>query len=104
MTGLIQQVLRGALEAEVTDHLGYEPYEAKGRGSPNSRNGTYAKTVRTEIGDVRVGVPRDRNGSFEPVTVPVGQRRLSGLDGRKRFDGDFALWERFDDWGHRRLS
>jgi len=80
LTGLVQQVLQGALEAEITDHLGYEPHAVEGRGSGNSRNGFYPKTVRTEIGDVRVEVPRDRNGSFDPVTVPVGQRRLTGLD------------------------
>ena len=80
LTGLVQQVLQGALEAEITDHLGYEPHAAEGRGSGNSRNGHYSKTVRTEVGDVGVKVPRDRNGSFEPVTVPVGQRRLTGLD------------------------
>ena len=80
LTGLIQQVLKGALEAEITDHLGYEPHAVSGRGSGNSRNGSYPKTVRTEVGDVRIEVPRDRNGSFEPVTVPVGQRRLTGLD------------------------
>lgn len=80
LTGLIQQVLQGALEAEITDHLGYERHAVEGRGSGNSRNGTYPKTVRTEVGDVRVAVPRDRNGTFEPVTVPIGQRRLSGLD------------------------
>ena len=80
LTGLIQRVLQGALEAEITDHLGYEPHDPAGRGSGNSRNGHYPKSVRTEVGDVRVEVPRDRNGTFEPVTVPVGQRRLSGLD------------------------
>lgn len=80
LTGLIQRVLRDALETEITDHLGYEPHAVEGRGSGNSRNGFYPKTVRTEVGDVRVEVPRDCNGSFEPVTVPVGQRRLSGLD------------------------
>ncbi|MDW3219008.1 MAG: IS256 family transposase [Acidimicrobiales bacterium] len=80
LTGLVQQVLQTALEAEITDHLGYEPHAVEGRGSGNSRNGHYPKTVRTEVGDVRVAVPRDRGGTFEPVTVPVGQRRLSGLD------------------------
>ena len=80
LTGLIQRVLQGALETEISDHLGYEPHAATGRGSGNSRNGHYGKTVRTEVGDVRLEVPRDRNGSFEPVTVPIGQRRLSGLD------------------------
>jgi len=80
LTGLIQRVLQGALEVEISEHLGYEPHAVDGRGSGNSRNGHYGKTVRTEVGDVRVEVPRDRNGSFEPVTVPIGQRRLSGLD------------------------
>jgi len=80
LTGLVAKVLQGALESEITDHLGYEAHAVEGRGSGNSRNGYYPKTVRTEIGDVELKVPRDRNGSFEPVTVPVGQRRLSGLD------------------------
>lgn len=80
LTGLVQRVLQGALEAEITEHLGYEPHAVEGRGSGNSRNGHYPKTVRTEIGDVPLQIPRDRNGSFEPATVPVGQRRLSGLD------------------------
>ncbi len=42
LTGLVKRVLQGALEAEITDHLGYEPYAVEGRGSGNSRNGFYA--------------------------------------------------------------
>ena len=83
LTGLVRQVLQvlqGALESEITDHLGYAAHAVEGRGPGNSRNRHYPKTVRTEIGDVAVKIPRDCNGSFEPVTVPVGQRRLSGLD------------------------
>ena len=80
LTGLVREVLQTALEAEITDHLGYEPHAVEGRGSGNSRNGYYPKTVRTEVGDVDLKVPRDRNGTFEPVTVPVGQRRMCGLD------------------------
>ena len=80
LTGLVQQVLQSALETEMTDHLGYEQHSSSGWGSGNSRNGYYSKTVATDIGDVRVEVPRDRNGSFDPQTVPVGSRRLSGLD------------------------
>jgi len=80
LTGLVQQVLQTALETELTDHLGYEPHAVAGRGLGNSRNGYYPKTVRTEVGDVRLEVPRDRSGSFAPATVPVGQRRLAGLD------------------------
>lgn len=79
LTDLVQQVLQAGLEVEMTEHLGYEPHEAKGRGSGNSRNGSYAKTVTTEIGPVEVQVPRDREGSFEPATVRKHQRRLDGL-------------------------
>ena len=77
---LVRQVLQGALGVEMAEHLDYEPHAVEGRGSGNSRNGYYPKTVRTEIGDVEVQVPRDRNATFEPQIVPVGQRRLSGLD------------------------
>jgi putative transposase len=64
----------------LTEHLGYEKGDPAGRGSPNSRNGTTAKTVATEVGDVPLDVPRDRAGSFEPRLVPKGARRAGGLD------------------------
>ena len=68
------------MNVELTEHLGYDRHAVEGRGSGNSRNGSYPKTVTTEIGKVAIDVPRDRNGSFEPVTVPKGQRRLDGLN------------------------
>ena len=61
LTGLVQQVLQSALETEMTDHLGYEQHSSAGWGSGNSRNGHYPKTVATDIGEVPVEVPRDRN-------------------------------------------
>src|SRR5262245_29365705 len=82
LTDMVRQVLQTGLEVELADHLGYEPYEAAGRGSGNSRNGSYPKTVTTEIGDVDLRVPRDRNGTFDPQTVPKHQRRLDGLTGQ----------------------
>jgi transposase-like protein len=81
LTALIQRVLQTGLNVELTEHLGYDRHAVEGRGSGNSRNGSYPKTVTTEIGKVAIEVPRDRNGSFEPVTVPKGQRRLEGLSG-----------------------
>jgi putative transposase len=54
---------------------------AAGRGSGNSRNGAYDKTVVTEIGEVGLRIPRDRQGTFEPTVVPKYQRRLDGLEG-----------------------
>jgi transposase-like protein len=79
LTGLVRQVLRTGLEVEMVDHLGYEPYDSSGRGSGNSRNGSSPKTVTTEVGDVELRVPRDRNATFDPVTVPKHARRLEGL-------------------------
>jgi putative transposase len=77
---MIKAVLERGLLAEQTDHLGYEKGDPAGRGSPNSRNGTTPKTVSTEVGDVRLDVPRDRQGTFEPRLVPKGSRRAGGLD------------------------
>ena len=46
----------------------------------NSRNGTTPKTVATQVGDVELAIPRDRDGTFTPRLVPKGCRRLGGLD------------------------
>ena len=81
LTGLVRQVLQTGLEVEMAEHLGYERHAVGGRGSGNSRNGTTPKTVKTEIGQVDLRVPRDRAGTFAPVTVPKHQRRLDGLSG-----------------------
>jgi Transposase, Mutator family/Helicase associated domain len=82
--GLLQQltkrVLESALEGEITDHLGYGKHDAVGRNSGNSRNGTRAKTVLTDVGPVEVKVPRDVAGTFEPQIVRKRQRRLTGVD------------------------
>ena len=63
---LFAKTMEQMLEAELTEHLGYEPYEAKGRNSGNSRNGHYSKKVRTGEGETSIEVPRDRNGDYEP--------------------------------------
>lgn len=81
LTGLIRQVLQTGLEVEMADHLGYDRYAIEGRGSGNSRNGHTPKTVTTEVGKVDLLVPRDREGLFDPQTVPKHQRRLDGLSG-----------------------
>ena len=66
---LFASTLEQMLEGEMTEHLGYEPYEAAGRNSGNNRNGHYSKKVRTSTGETSVQVPRDRNGEFEPQIV-----------------------------------
>jgi putative transposase len=80
LAGLTKTVLETALEAEMSEHLGYEPHDPAGHNSGNSRNGTRTKTVLTDIGPIELDVPRDRAGDFEPVIVPKRRRRLSGVD------------------------
>src|SRR4249919_2212169 len=77
---MIKAVLERGLQAELTDHLGYEKGDRAGWGSPNSRNGSTPKTVASEVGDVELATPRDRAGTFEPRLVPKGARRVGGLD------------------------
>ena len=80
LTGLTKTVLETALEEELSSHLGYDKHDPAGRNGENSRNGTRAKTVLTEIGPVTIEVPRDRDGTFDPVIVRKRQRRLGGVD------------------------
>jgi transposase-like protein len=80
LSDLTKQVLETGLEVEMEEHLGYAKHAAEGRNHANSRNGARAKTVITEIGPIELEVPRDRDGSFEPLTVRKGQRRLDGVD------------------------
>jgi putative transposase len=79
LTSMVREVLQAGLDVEMAEHLGYEPYESVGRNSGNSRNGSYQKTVKTDVGPVELRMPRDREGTFEPVTVPKHVRRLEGL-------------------------
>jgi transposase-like protein len=78
--GLIKQltgrILQKALEAEMTEHLGYEKNSNAGDNSGNSRNGHTEKTVLLENQSTTVEVPRDRNGTFDPIIVPKHEKRL----------------------------
>ncbi len=82
--GLLKQftksVLETALDEEMTEHLGRAKHKKSKDGrAANTRNGTTAKTVVTDsVGPVGIEVPRDRDGSFEPVVVRKRQRRLPG--------------------------
>jgi putative transposase len=80
LKALNKTVIETALEEEMAEHLGYDKHDAVGRNRGNSRNGKRAKTVLTDAGEVDIDVPRDRDGSFEPVIVAKRQRRLSSID------------------------
>lgn len=80
LAGVTRQVLRAALEAEMSEHLGYEKGQGGGHAGLNVRNGSSPKTVRTEVGQIELQIPRDREGSFVPAIVPKHSRRLAGFD------------------------
>jgi len=77
---LFANTLETMLEAELSAHLGYERYEAKGRNSGNSRNGYYAKKVRTSGGEQSIQVPRDRQGEFEPQVLKRYEHNTNELE------------------------
>ena len=82
--GLLKQltkaILERALEAEMTDHVGYQKSDPAGYNSGNSRNGKSRKTLKGEFGEIELETPRDRQASFEPKIVAKGQTRFVGFD------------------------
>jgi len=77
---LKKRLVEAALEAEMTDHLGYEKHSPDGHGTGNSRNGKTRKRLLDGDGDLEIEVPRDRDASFEPKLVRKRQVRLDGFD------------------------
>ena len=77
-TALVERMLGG----ELTHHLGYEKHEVAGYGSGNSRNGTSQKTLKGEAGEMKIDVPRDRKGTFEPQLIAKHQTRFEGFDAK----------------------
>lgn len=77
---LSQRLIERMLEGELTEHLGYSKHAAEGRNSGNSRNGHRTKRLKSEQGQMTIAIPRDRDGSYEPLLVPNGSQRLAGLN------------------------
>jgi len=75
-------LIERALGGELSHHLGYPPGGDKPAEAGNHRNGASAKTLLTEHGPLRIEVPRDREGSFEPVLIPKHERRFTGFDNK----------------------
>jgi putative transposase len=82
--GLLKQLtkalLERALQAELTEHVGYDKHDPAGNNSGNSRNGASKKSLKGDFGEIELETPRDRNGSFEPRIVSKGQTRFTGFD------------------------
>ena len=77
---LTKRLLERAMQAELTEHLGYEKHAPNGKNSGNSRNGAYKKTIKGDIGNLEVSIPRDRNSTFEPVILPKGETHFTGFN------------------------
>ena len=80
LADLTKRLVERAMEVELTDHLGYEPHAEPPGGTGNTRNGTSAKRLIGEHGEVQIDAPRDRDGSFSPKIVRKRQRRFEGFD------------------------
>jgi len=82
--GLIKQLSKAlierAMQAEMTEQIGYEKSEPGEKETANRRNGKSSKTLRTDQGPMEIKVPRDRNGEYEPQIVPKHQREWRGFD------------------------
>lgn len=80
MKEMFRDVLQETLEAEMDSQLGYDKYDISEKQTPNSRNGYSKKTVKSELGEVELNIPRDRNGEFEPQIIPKYQRNITGIE------------------------
>jgi len=77
---LLKSALEGMLDGELTTHLGYEKHSPLGKNSGNSRNGKSRKRLKNDLGQIEIEVPRDRNGSFEPLIVKKYERTMGPIE------------------------
>ncbi len=80
MEQLYARAMEQMLEGEMESHLGYEKHSPEGINTGNSRNGKTSKTVKTTLGEINLEIPRDRNGSFEPVLIPKRSRKVEAIE------------------------
>ena len=92
---LTQRLVEKARDAEMTEHLGHEKHAPVANAAGNTRNGRSRKTLKGEFGELPIGIPRDRDGTFEPKRVSLSLRlawfhpEINGQDNK--------TWSRFSD-------
>ena len=74
---MIGAILENSLDAELEEKLGYGKYDYKNKSGTNSRNGHSKKTMKTSYGNIEIGIPRDRNGEYEPQLIKKRQTSVS---------------------------
>jgi len=77
---MYREAIQEMLKAEMDEHLGYEKHAPESSQFSNSRNGKGTKRVKTKLGEISLDVPRDREGSFEPVIVPKRSRIMAEIE------------------------
>lgn len=80
---MFREVLQESLESELDEKLGYDKYDVETKtlkAGTNSRNGYSKKTIKTQLGNVELSIPRDRDGEFKPQIVPKHQRNVTGIE------------------------
>ena len=80
MDNLFKRGVEHILKSELSDHLGYDKYSKEGTNSGNNRNGASRKIIKTSNGELQIEVPRDRNGTYEPIVVPKHQRVIDKIE------------------------
>eukprot|EP00831_Metopus_contortus_P010068 TRINITY_DN13903_c0_g1_i1.p2 TRINITY_DN13903_c0_g1~~TRINITY_DN13903_c0_g1_i1.p2 ORF type:complete len:119 (+),score=18.10 TRINITY_DN13903_c0_g1_i1:381-737(+) len=85
MAQLKKRLIERVMDAEMTEHLGYEKHAHEGRNNGNSRNGHSSKTIISDRETIELKVPRDRNGQFDPQLIPKHERHFDGFDEKKLF-------------------
>jgi len=80
MKEMFKDVLQESLEAEMDTQLGYDKYDIAGKQTTNSRNGSFKKTIKSELGPIQLDIPRDRDSEFEPKIIPKYQRNITGIE------------------------
>ena len=85
--GVVKQLsaalIERCLQAELSTHLGYEKNQRRDVARPNHRNGFSEKTLKSDAGEVKISIPRDREGNYDPLLVKRGQTSLTGFVLRK---------------------
>lgn len=74
------KIIQSMLEAEMTEHLGHSKYEYTKENKDNYRNGSSKKKVKSNLGEIELDIPRDRQGEFEPIIVPKHSRDISNIE------------------------
>lgn len=77
---LFKDTIEAMLKEEMTDHLGYEHNDARAKNTTNSRNGHSKKKLKSEVGQIEIEIPRDREGEFSPKIIPKNKTTTSDLE------------------------